>query len=52
MLFCITASLAQGLFATPGSYDALLRFSTLPGDVFENSASVLRGLAINLFAIW
>ncbi len=47
----ILPELAQGLFATPGSYDALLRFSTLPGDILDDSVSVPRGLAVKLFDV-
>lgn len=47
----IAPELAQGLFSTPGSYDALLRFSTLPGDILDDSVSVPRGLAIKLFDV-
>uniref|UniRef100_UPI0035C97075 hypothetical protein n=1 Tax=uncultured Sphingomonas sp. TaxID=158754 RepID=UPI0035C97075 len=36
--------LAQGLFATAGSYEALLRFSTLPGDILDDSISTPRGV--------
>ncbi len=44
-------ALAQGLFAAPDSYDALLRFSTLPGDILDDSVSVPRGLAVKLFGV-
>ncbi|WP_375382952.1 catalase family protein [uncultured Sphingomonas sp.] len=47
----IAPALAQGLFAAPDSYDALLRFSTLPGDILDDSVSVPRGLAIKLFGV-
>ena len=47
----IAPALAQGLFSEPGSYDALLRFSTLPGDILDDSVSVPRGLAIKLFDV-
>lgn len=43
--------LAQGLFASSGSYDVLMRFSTLPGDILDDSISVPRGLAIKLFGV-
>lgn len=43
--------LAQGLFASSGSYDVLMRFSTLPGDILDDSISVPRGLAIKLFDV-
>ena len=47
----VAPELAQGLFSAPGSYDALLRFSTLPGDILDDSVSVPRGLAIALFDV-
>lgn len=47
----VAPALAQGLFSAPGSYDALLRFSTLPGDILDDSVSVPRGLAIKLFGV-
>jgi hypothetical protein len=47
----VAPELAQGLFSTPGSYDALLRFSTLPGDILDDSVSVPRGLAVKLFDV-
>ena len=47
----LATPLAQGLFASPGSYDVLLRFSTLPGDILDDSISVPRGLAIKLFDV-
>ncbi len=43
--------LAQGLFATAGSYEALLRFSTLPGDILDDSVSVPRGLALKILGV-
>lgn len=46
----IAPELAQGLFSAPGSY-ALLRFSTLPGDIQDDSVSVSRGLAVKLFDV-
>jgi catalase len=41
-------SLAQGLFATPGSYPVVMRLSTTPGDILEDSVSTPRGLAIKV----
>ena len=43
--------LAQGLFATAGRYEALLRFSTLPGDILDDSVSVPRGLALKILGV-
>jgi hypothetical protein len=47
----LAAPLAQGLFTSPGSYDVMMRFSTLPGDILDDSISVPRGLAIKLFDV-
>ena len=47
----LAAPLAQGLFASAGSYDVLMRFSTLPGDILDDSISVPRGLAIKVFDV-
>ena len=35
---------AQGLFAQPATYPVVLRFSTNPGDLLDDSISVPRGL--------
>ena len=35
--------LAQGLFATPQTYFAVLRLSTIPDDVLDDAVSVPRG---------
>jgi hypothetical protein len=43
--------LAQGMFARPGEYDAVLRFSTNPGDILDDSVSTPRGLAIKIFGV-
>lgn len=32
-------ALAQGLFAVPASYDAILRFSTTPADILDDRVS-------------
>jgi hypothetical protein len=42
---------AQGLFARPAEYDAVMRFSTLPGDVLDDSVSTPRGLAIKVIGV-
>ncbi len=41
--------LAQGLFAKPGRYEVLLRLSTSPGDILDDSVSTPRGLALKVF---
>lgn len=43
--------LAQGMFSTPGSFETLLRFSTLPGDILDDSVSVPRGLGLKLLGV-
>ncbi len=44
-------SLAQGLFATPGSYPVILRFSTNPGDMLADTVSSPRGLAVKVLNV-
>ena len=44
-------TLAQGLFAVPGSYPVVMRFSTIPGDVLDDRISVPRGLAIKVVGV-
>ena len=44
-------TLAQGLFATPGTHRVVLRFSTNPGDILDDSISVPRGLAIKVLDV-
>ncbi|MCF4126887.1 catalase family protein [Methylobacterium sp. SyP6R] len=43
--------LAQGMFATPGTYDAVLRLSTNPGDILDDSVSTPRGLALKVIGV-
>lgn len=42
---------AQGVFAGPGSYDVVMRFSTNPGDILDDSISVPRGLALKIIGV-
>ncbi|GAA6118422.1 catalase family protein [Acidovorax sp. FG27] len=44
-------ALAQGLFAQPGSYDAIMRFSTNPGDVLDDKVSLPRGLGLKILGV-
>src|SRR5947199_6411404 len=37
--------LAQGLFAKPGRYPVVMRLSTVPGDILDDSVSTPRGLS-------
>ena len=43
--------LAQGLFAKPGTYHGVMRYSTIPGDVLDDNVSTPRGLAIKVMGI-
>ena len=43
--------LAQGLFAAPASYAAVLRFSTTPGDILNDNVSVPRGVALKVLDV-
>lgn len=47
----LPAELGQGLFATPGRHDVLLRFSTNPGDILDDDIRVPRGLAIKVLDV-
>ena len=43
--------LAQGLFARPGTHPVVLRFSTIPGDLLDDSVSTPRGVAIKVLGV-
>ena len=43
--------LAQGVFAKVASYPVVLRFSTTPGDILDDSVSAPRGLGIKLIGV-
>jgi len=43
--------LSQGLFAQPGRYPVVMRFSTNPGDILDDRVSVPRGLAIKVSGV-
>lgn len=44
-------TLAQGVFARPGQFDVLMRFSTSPGDLMSDTVSTPRGLAIKILGV-
>lgn len=44
----LVPELAQGLFAEPRTFEALMRFSTNPGDMLADNVSSPRGLAIKV----
>lgn len=47
----LPAELAQGLFARPGTYEAILRISTNAGDILDDSISLPRGLALKILGV-
>ena len=47
----LSPSLAQGLFAEPRSYEAILRFSTTPGDILNDNVSTPRGAALKVLGV-
>jgi len=47
----LPSDLAQGLFATPGRYPIVMRFSTVPGDILDDSVSTPRGLAVKIIGV-
>jgi hypothetical protein len=44
-------SLAQGVFARPGEFEVLMRFSTSPGDLMSDRVSTPRGIAIKILDV-
>jgi hypothetical protein len=42
---------AQGVFAEPGAFEAVVRLSTTPGDVLDDKVSTPRGLAMKLVGV-
>lgn len=47
----LPATLAQGIFKTPGSYEVIMRFSTNPGDILNDKVSTPRGLAVKVLGV-
>ena len=43
--------LAQGLFATPGEHQAILRLSTNAGDILDDSIGLPRGAALKILGV-
>ena len=43
--------LAQGIFAAPGTYEAVIRISTNAGDILDDSVSLPRGLALKILGV-
>ena len=51
VLDALPPELAQGVFRNAASYPVVMRFSTNPGDILDDSISVPRGLAIKLVGV-
>jgi len=47
----LSPELAQGLYVKPASYDAVMRFSTTPGDVLDDAVSTPRGVALKVLGV-
>lgn len=47
----LPSELRQGLFATPRTYEAVLRFSTNAGDLLDDSVTLPRGLAVKVMGV-
>src|ERR1700709_2160935 len=47
----LPSALAQGLFAKPATYPTVMRFSTIPGDLLDDSISTPRGLAFKIIGV-
>ena len=43
--------LAQGIFARAGTYPAIMRLSTIPGDVLDDAISTPRGCAVKIVGV-
>jgi hypothetical protein len=47
----LSAVLAQGLFATPQTYPAVLRLSTIPGDLLDDAVCVPRAASLKVVGV-
>jgi hypothetical protein len=45
------AEYAQGMFAAPGRFAAILRLSTTPGDMLDDKVSTPRGMALKVIGV-
>jgi hypothetical protein len=43
--------LAQGVFARPATFPVVMRLSTIPGDILDDSVSTPRGLSVKLIGV-
>ena len=47
----LPGDLAQGMFARPGRYPVVMRLSTIPGDILDDSVSVPRAMAVKIIGV-
>jgi hypothetical protein len=47
----LPSELAQGMFAKPGRYPVVMRLSTIPGDILDDSVSVPRAMAVKIIGV-
>jgi hypothetical protein len=47
----LAPELAQGMFARPASYPVILRYSTIPGDILDDSITTPRGLSVKVVGV-
>jgi hypothetical protein len=47
----LPGDLAQGMFAKPGRYPVVMRLSTIPGDLLDDSVSVPRAMAVKIIGV-
>ena len=47
----LPGDLAQGMFAKPGRYPVVMRLSTIPGDILDDSVSVPRAMAVKIIGV-
>jgi Catalase len=47
----LPGDLAQGMFAKPGRYPVVIRLSTIPGDILDDSVSTPRGMAVKIIGV-
>jgi hypothetical protein len=47
----LSGDLAQGMFAKPGRYPVVMRLSTIPGDILDDSVSTPRGMAVKIIGV-
>jgi hypothetical protein len=44
--------LAQGMFKRPGSYDVIMRYSSLTPKLVPDNVSAPRGIGMKIFGVW